>query len=48
MPDTLQTSIELYDKVTAPTKNMVNALSKMLDVFKSLDSSIAGGLIRRR
>lgn len=44
MPDTLQTSIELYDKVTAPTKNMVNALSKMLDVFKSLDSSIAGGL----
>lgn len=44
MPDTLQTSIELYDKVSAPTKNMVNALSKMLDVFKSLDSSIAGGL----
>lgn len=40
---TISTSIELYDKVSAPIYKMIGALGNLTNAFESVESSIDGG-----
>ena len=40
----IATSIELYDKLSAPINNMIGAINNMIDAYHSLDSAVGKGL----
>ena len=37
----ISTSIELYDRVSAPINKMIGAMQKMCDAFDSIDSAVS-------